>query len=257
MSSPRQAVRALQVSPQDHGDHALTADGPTRRRELLRKLATAGLLGGAGISGLIREALADQLNPVRQGVRKMYGNVLINGKKIKPGALIQPGDTVETAPDAKVVYVIGQDAFLQRGSSAVHFSSGTTAKVMRVITGKILSVFGKGKRSIATSTATIGIRGTGCYIDDEGSGASARTYFCLCYGDVTVTPIAAPQEQLSYTTTHHEYPVFIYNELSMPKMVKPQMMLPAGVIDHTDAELILLESLVGRQVPFSESDSYY
>jgi hypothetical protein len=255
MLIPRQVVPVLQAYTQGHGDR--TADVPTHRRELLRKLATAGLLGGAGISGFIREALADQQNPVRQGVRKMYGNVLINGKKIKPGALIQPGDTIETAPDAKAVYVIGQDAFLQRGSTAVHFGSGATAKVMRVLTGKILSVFGKGERSIMTSTATMGIRGTGCYIDDEGSGASARTYFCLCYGEVTVTPTAAPQEQLSYKTEHHDYPVFIYNELSMPRMVKPQMMLPAGVIDHTDAELILLESLVGRQVPFSESDSYY
>ena len=255
MLIPRQVVPVLQACTQGHGDP--TADAPTRRRELLRKLATAGLLGGAGISGLIREALADQQNPVRQGVRKMYGTVLINGKKIKPGALIQPGDTIETAPDAKAVYVVGQDAFLQRGSTAVHFGSGATAKVMRVLTGKILSVFGKGERSITTSTATMGIRGTGCYIDDEGSGASARTYFCLCYGEVTVTPTAAPHEQLSYKTEHHDYPVFIYNELSMPRMVKPQMMLPAGVIDHSDAELILLESLVGRQVPFSESDSYY
>lgn len=187
----------------------------------------------------------------------MYGNVLINGKKIKPGAVITPGDTIETAPDAKVVYVMGQDAFLQRGSTTVNFGSDTTANVMRVITGKILSVFGKGPRSIVTSTATIGIRGTGCYIDDEGSGASARTYFCLCYGDVKVTPTAAPHETLSYQTEHHEHPIFIYNELSMPKMVKPQMMLPAGVIDHTDAELILLESLVGREVPFAEDDSYY
>lgn len=255
MLIPRQA--ALRLSTPDHEDHDLTVGAPTRRRALLRKLAAAGLLGGAGITGLIREALADQQNPVRQGVRKMYGNVLVNGKKIKPGTVIKPGDTIETAPDAKVVYVIGQDAFLQRGSTTVNFGSGTTAKVMRVMTGKILSVFGKGERSITTSTATMGIRGTGCYIDDEGTGASARTYFCLCYGDVLVTPIAAPHEQLSYKTTHHEYPIFIYNELSMPKMVKPQMMLPAGVIDHTDAELILLESLVGRQVPFSGSDSYY
>ncbi len=227
------------------------------RREVLRKLAAAGLLAGAGVSGLIREALADDRNPVRQGVRKMYGTVLVNGEKAKPGKLIQPGDTIETAPDAKVIYVIGRDAFLQRGSTAIQFGNDATTNFMRVITGKILSVFGRGPRTILTSTAVMGIRGTGCYIDDEGSGASARTYFCLCYGEVTVTPTAAPEEQQSYSTKHHEYPVFIYNMHSMPKMLKPQMMLPTGVIDHTDAELILLESLVGRQVPFSEDDSYF
>jgi hypothetical protein len=30
----------------------------------------------------------------------------------------------------------------------------------------------------------------------------------------------------------------------------PRMIEPAPVVNHTDAELILLESLVGRQVPF-------
>lgn len=64
---------ALQVSPQDHGDNALS--------ELLSKLATAGMLGGAGITGLIREALAFQQSPERQGMRKKYGIVLSNAKK--------------------------------------------------------------------------------------------------------------------------------------------------------------------------------
>jgi hypothetical protein len=30
----------------------------------------------------------------------------------------------------------------------------------------------------------------------------------------------------------------------------PQMIMPAPVVNHTDAELVLLESLVGRNVPF-------
>jgi hypothetical protein len=95
------------------------------------------------------------------------------------------------------------------------------------------------------STATIGIRGTGCYIESEGTGAKARTYFCLCYGSVELTPTAAPQEAESYSTRHHEKPMYIHNDMNMAKM-----MVPAGVINHTDAELEMLEALVGRRPPF-------
>ncbi len=35
----------------------------------------------------------------------------------------------------------------------------------------------------------------------------------------------------------------------------PQMIMPAPVVNHTDAELVLLESLVGRNVPF-EAGAY-
>ena len=45
-------------------------------------------------------------------------------------------------------------------------------------------------------------------------------------------------------TTHHEAPRYIMASGS------PQMVMPAPVINHTDAELILLEGLVGRQPPF-------
>ena len=122
---------------------------------------------------------------------------------------------------------------------------------MRVVTGKVLSVFGKGSRTIAVSTATIGIRGTGCYIEDEGSGADARTYFCLCYGSVELTPTYAPQERETYSTTHHDKPMYIYNNMAMPKMI-----VPAGVINHSDAELQLLENLVGRWPPFYGQDGW-
>ena len=104
-------------------------------------------------------------------------------------------------------------------------------------------------RSLDSSTppATIFLMssGTGCYIEDEGAGAKARTYFCLCYGSVELIPSAAPQERESYTTTHHDKPMYIHNDMKMPKM-----MAPAEVINHSDDELKLLESLVGRWPPF-------
>jgi hypothetical protein len=47
-------------------------------------------------------------------------------------------------------------------------------------------------------------------------------------------------QPVSYETTHHEKPVWIDGGI----------MKAAGVINHTDAEVILLEALAGRQSPF-------
>ena len=215
------------------------------RRRLLKALAAAGLFGPAGISGLIRDALAKGNAPVAPGLHKLRGEVTVNSKPAREGQFIGPGDTVVTGRDSEAIYVIGQDAFLQRESSTINFGADAAQNLMRVVTGKILSVFGKGARAIQVSTATIGIRGTGCYIEDEGAGASARTYFCLCYGSVELTPSASPQERQSYSTTHHDKPMYIHNDLTMAKI-----MVPAGVVNHSDDELKLLESLVGRWPPF-------
>ncbi len=222
-----------------------------RRRRLLKIFAVAGLLGPAGVSGLVRTALASGNQPVIQGVRRLRGDVHINAKPAQEGQLIGPDDTIVTGPGSEAIYVIGQDAFLQRENSTIHFAADVTKKLMRVVTGKILSVFGKGTYTIQTTAATIGIRGTGCYIEAEGSDEQARTYFCLCYGSVELSPNAAPHVLESYQTTHHERPMMIYNDAKMPKMLAP-----ASAINHTDAELDLLEGLVGRLRPGAAKKAY-
>jgi hypothetical protein len=216
------------------------------RRRMLKALAVAGLLGPAGISGLIRDALAKGDAPIKPGLRKVRGEVIVNQKLAKEGQLIRAGDTIVTGANSEAVYVIGQDAFMQRELTTVNFGEDSLKNFMRVVSGRILSVFGKGTaRTLHVSTATIGIRGTGCYIEDEHTGPKIRTYFCLCYGEVELTPIAAPYESERYSTTHHDHPLYIHNDMKMPKM-----MVPAEVINHTDLELELLEALVGRRPPF-------
>ncbi len=191
--------------------------------------------------------------PVKPGLHKVRGEVIVNHKPATEGQLIKPGDTIVTGRDSEAIYVIGQDAFMQRELTTVSFGADAVKNLMRVISGKILSVFGKGPRTIQTSTSTIGIRGTGCYIEEENYGAKARTYFCLCYGDVDLTPTAAPGEAERYSTVHHDKPMYIHNDMKMPKM-----MVPADVINHTDAELTLLEALVGRTPPaWGESGKKY
>ena len=214
------------------------------RRRFLKAMAAAGVLGPAGIAGLIQDALANGKAPVAPGIHKLRGEVTVNGKPAREGQLVVPGDSIATGRGGEVVYVIGQDAFLQRENSVVSFGADVVKGLMRVVTGKILSVFGQGARTIQVSTATLGIRGTACYIEDEGEGNRARTYFCLCYGSVELTPNAAPQARETYSTKHHDRPLYLYNDPSMPKA-----MVPAGVENHGDDELDMLEALVGRWRP--------
>ena len=219
------------------------------RRRLLKALAAAGLLGPAGISGLIRDALAKGDAPIQPGLHKIRGEVIVNRRLATEGQFIKPGDTIVTGANSEAIYVIGQDAFMQRELTTVNFGAEAAKNLMRVVSGKILSVFGKGAKNIQVSTATIGIRGTGCYIEEENYGAKARTYFCLCYGDVDLTPSAAPRERESYSTLHHDKPMYIHNDMKMAKM-----MVPAEVINHTDDELTLLEALVWRTPAFYGKD---
>jgi hypothetical protein len=107
------------------------------------------------------------------------------------------------------------------------------------VTGGLLAVFGKGSRQLTTPTAAIGIRGTGCYIETE----ERRTYFCLCFGAADLQPVNG--QPSSYETKHHEKPLWIEDGTTKP----------AGVVNHTDAEVIMLEALAGRRSPFPAFNS--
>jgi len=197
-----------------------------KRRDLLK--GTAALL-------LIRDALAQ--GRLEKGVYRLRGNVHINGADARQGGELRPGDGVRTQPGAEIVFVTQRDAFLVRQNSEVSL----VANGLRIVTGAVLSVFAPGQpKEIRTSTATIGIRGTAVYIEAEAS----RTYACTCYGTAVLAPIAQPAAAETVTTRHHEQPRYIMAAGA------PQMLMQAPVINHTDAELILLESLVGRQPPF-------
>ena len=210
-----------------------------RRRALLALL-------GAGLPAALQRALAQ--GSAAQGVRSVQGEVMVNGKLAEPGTLVRPGDAVATGGGALAVFVVGQDAFLMRENSRAAFAGGETlASVLRLFTGKLLGVFGPGgDRNIVTSTATVGIRGTGGYFEAE----PARTDFCLCYGTADLAA-AGSDQRATYITTHHESPRYIYGD------GRSRAIIPANVINHTDAELIMLEGLLGRTPPRSFMNSPY
>lgn len=213
---------------------------PSRRSALLA-------LGGVGLHFALRTALAQ--SQAQQGIRTARGEVKVNGEPVVPGGLVRPGDTIEVGKDALASFVVGRDAFLMRSSSRAELAgSGTLVAAVRLVTGGLLSVFGGGGHRLATSTATIGIRGTGAYMEAE----PWRTYFCLCYGTAEVADTRGVARE-SYSTQHHDAPRYIYGD------GRKHAIVPASVSNHTDAELILLESLVGRTPPrtFMESPVRY
>lgn len=206
------------------------------------------MLGGAAMPLLLREALAARTQPA--GLVMIKGEVLVNGRAARAGAPVKPGDTVLTAAGGVAVFSVGNDAFLLRqGSELRTTGGGTPIASLRLVTGKLLSVFGRGQRSITTPTAAIGVRGTGIYLEVEAE----RTYVCTCYGVVDLEASNMPSARETVSTTHHDAPRYVYAHGEMPiKMIKV-----APVINHSDAELIMLEALVGREPPFVGSGRQY
>lgn len=207
----------------------------SERRAALRLLA-AGALGAGGMTGLLRAALAADPRP---GMRSIKGGVTIDGQPALEGQRIEPGQTVRTEAGGEAIFVIGDDAFLQHENSEFQTRTSAGVVLLRYLTGRTLSVFGKHKKRLETPTATIGIRGTACYIEAD----AAQTYFCLCYGSAVVTTKANPRAHRTVRTKHHESPFYI-------DRMGREIMRRAEVINHTDDELIMLEALVGRLPPF-------
>ena len=215
----------------------------TRRRWLFRAVASAGV---AFVPSAIRQALAMGEHPAAPGLYRVEGDVRVNGRPAQAGFLVRPGDVIETGARSEAVFVVGRDAYLLRAGSRLE-TAGKEMLInsLRVITGKLLSVLGPGARRIATPSATIGIRGTGIYVEAEPD----RTYVCTCYGTAELQSSLKPDERETVTTKHHDQPRYIYGA-SMPGI---KMIEGAPVVNHTDAELVMLEALVGRKPPFLES----
>ncbi len=195
-------------------------------------------LQGATALLLARDALG--AGSVEQGVYRVHGDARVNGLPAKRGMQVKPGDAVTTSAGSEIVFVVNRDAFMLRANSRLEVGRAV-ANVFRIVTGALLSVYQPGERkTLRAQNSTIGIRGTAIYVE---SGAE-KTYVCTCYGEAELIPEHDPAAGEIVRTTHHDQPRYI-----MAKGA-PQLIMRAPVVNHTDLELVLLESLVGRNVPF-------
>lgn len=199
-------------------------------------------LQGAAALLLVRDALA--AGTLEKGVYRVRGEARVNGAPAARGMEVKPGDAVTTGAGGEIIFVVNRDAFLLRGGSRLEVGGGA-ADVFRIVTGALLSVYQPGvRKTLQARTATIGIRGTGVYVET----APDKTYVCTCYGEAELVPLADPGAGETVRTRHHEQPRYILGKGAR------QMMMKAPVINHTDAELKMLESLVGRSPPFDPAD---
>ena len=209
------------------------------RRRFVARLAAAGALGAGGLSGFMSRALAKGDLP--PGINQLKGTATVNGRPAAIGTPVTPRDRIATGPGSTAVVVVAGDAFLVRENTTFEFAEtgGVLSRVL-IQSGRVLSVFGKKPVVIKARTATIGIRGTGAYLEVDPD----KVYFCLCYGEADLDgPGMSARKRIK--TTHHESPLVITDKGGAMAAV------PGPVMNHTDDELMLLESLVGREPPFS------
>lgn len=232
-------------------DTVMSKESDLNRRSFLIKMLAAGTLSGTGLTAFVRGVSAMVPQPIVAGMHEAQGEVRINDAIAQVGSFVAANDTVITGPKSRAVFVVGKDAFLVRENSHIELSGdsaktsgprkSSAIKVVRVKIGKVLSVFEPSEKRIETTTAIVGVRGTGVYVEAD----LEHTYLCTCYGQVELQARASSDAREILKTTHHQEPRYIYASGANTLIVRAPTMM-----NHTDDELIMLEGLVHRHPPF-------
>lgn len=228
-----------------------------RRRTLIQLLA-AGAFLPQSISALAASIFGDPPRklPEGQSIFRIEGTATVNGQPANLKTLIKPGDTLQTGPKSEMVFVSGGHSMIMRADSRMTLeiapgAASTASSIMtglRMLGGRVLSVSRNSKMTVTTVTATIGIRGTGFYMEAEPD----RTYFCTCYGITEVSANKDPDSKETIAAKQHDRPVYILADEGRGKNIRN-----APFVNHTDQELALIETLVGRTPPFAfPKDTY-
>ena len=234
----------------------MTKDLDDPRRDFLVRALSLGLFATGQAAGLFQASHArgdiPSVLPEGRSIFKLEGVVTVDGKRADLTTPIGPNSRVSTGARSRVIFVVNQDAFILRSNSELEMGSSNNLLIegMRILSGRILSVFGKREKphTITTSTATIGIRGTGIYVESDPE----RSYVCTCYGQTRINASADPNVSEDISASHHDKPVYV-----LPQAGSGGLIVPAPFINHTDAELALIEELVGRTPPFAYSGGGY
>lgn len=232
--------------------------GDPRRRLLIKALAagifSAGLPGANALAAGVFGGKPARL-PAGQSVYRISGQARVNGREATLQTRINPGDTVQTGQNSEIIFVVnGNHSMILRGGSHLVIeprkvaSGSLLVDGLRLLTGRLLSVSRNATMRVNTSTATIGIRGTGFYVES----VPELTYFCTCYGVTDIAASADPQSRTTVESKHHDRAVYIAKDAGQGKNIRN-----APFLNHSDQELALIEALVGRTTPFvPDSDTY-
>ncbi|MFC3851784.1 hypothetical protein ACFOSD_04255 [Salinispirillum marinum] len=211
--------------------------------------ATLALVGQRAQAQMLGQIPANM--PPGRSVYELRGDVFVDQQRATDTTLITADSHVRTGSNSYIIFVVGRDAYILRENSELQLrSEGVVATGLRLVTGKLLSVFGQRNDealSLSTSTATIGIRGTGVYAESYDD----RSYLCTCYGRTLVSANAAPSQAEMIEADYHDARYVLAN----PE--QGRYIIPGPYINHTDEELVLLEALVGRVPPFNQMRQDY
>ena len=218
---------------------------PEKRRLLMQALCFGLPALAPGIADAFFFGNKDKKMPEERSIHTLTGDVRVNQQPADLETRIRAGDQVSTGEKSEVVFVVGDDSFILRDNSSIEIDGADfLIDQLRVLSGRILSVFAKrdvnSRLLLHSPTATMGIRGTGIYIEAEPD----LTYACTCYGQVALSASDDPDDTELVTTTNHDSPRYITRDPARGSRIRP-----APVINHTNIELRLLENLVGRDVP--------
>jgi hypothetical protein len=231
------------------------SDDP-RRRTLVRMLAMGFF---TGMSAEAQRAFAQILGsppsklPAGRSIYRVTGSVQVDGKPATIETQVKSGSTIKTGGGSELVYAVGQSAYIARANTEIVIAPSTTDSAfvsgIKLLAGKLLSVFPSGRPvQLQTKVASIGIRGTGVYMEADPE----QTYFCTCYGVTDVQATNDPESKTTVAATHHDRPLYILGNEPKGKNIRN-----APFINHTDQELMLIETLVGREPPFVFPKSDY
>lgn len=175
-------------------------------------------------------------------IHELEGDVFINKRVAALTSSIQAGDRLSVAYGGRLIFSMGEDSYLLQEGTSLEVASKDNKVVsgLRLLTGGLLSVFGQRNTTtkIYTHTATIGIRGTGVYLNSQPD----KLYFCTCYGK-TDLHLGHHHDEHIEATHHNAFDI-------TGKTAKSMTMVATEVTGHTDDDLRLLERYSGRKPPF-------
>lgn len=180
-------------------------------------------------------------------VHELSGEVRLNGFPMARNSAVYAGQTITTGHDGRIWFTLAGDAFFLRPGSELRLRSssvrGVLIDALRLVTGAMGATFGRGRpRSVITPTVTIGIRGTGVYVESS----AAETYACNCFGatELASTASGTMMERVQVMAENHQARRIHRDAQTGMRIVR------ANFERHTNEEIIRLESLAGRPSPF-------
>jgi hypothetical protein len=177
-------------------------------------------------------------------VHELVGDVTLNDVPLTRQSALQAGQTIRTGAGGRVWFSIGADAYFLRPNSRLRLDASKPREplidFLRLVTGALGATFRPGsRRQLTAPTVTIGIRGTGVYLET----APDVTYFCACFGS---TEILSPSGRAVETVVGGNHQARLMHTDTTGAM----RIAPAGMERHTNEEMARLEALVGRANPF-------